>query len=197
MKYQLLVIHCSDTPPAMVVSKEILSEWHKSPRDDPDGTVTYLEKNYPNRAALPNDFFNGKSIKSLSGRGWSRLGYRDIIHREGVIENITPFVDDDIITNDEVTWGAVGVNLKSVHVCMEGGRLAYPYIQPPLKGAEVILFTEVQLEVLLNYVLVECANHPQIRVAGHSQLTNQKNCPNFDVTEWLKKINREDFAYRP
>jgi N-acetylmuramoyl-L-alanine amidase len=196
-KYQFLVIHCADTYPSFPLSKEVLEEWHKGPRDEANGTVVYLGKTYPNRSALPADLINFKPVNSLVGRGWDRLGYRDIIHRDGSTENITDFTDDDEITSAEMTWGQPGFNANGVHVCLEGGRISKPYAQPPMKGAEVILYTPDQLEALLNYVLIETANHPQIKVAGHYMLTNIKNCPNFDVAEWLKKIGRSEFCYKP
>jgi N-acetylmuramoyl-L-alanine amidase len=195
--YQFLVIHCADTYPSFVLTKEILDEWHKGPRDE-KGQVVYLGKYYPNRESLPDDYINGKSVKTLYGRGWDRDGYSELIHRDGSVEVITPHNDDDIITNEEMTWGATGFNGNGRHVCLEGGRPPKPMTpQPPMKGAEEILYTPQQLEALTNYVLIETANHPQIKVAGHYMLTNMKNCPNFDVREWLKEIGREEFCYKP
>jgi hypothetical protein len=196
-KYQFLVIHCSDTYPSFPLSKEILKEWHMGPCNNPDGTVTYLGKIYHNRLALPHDIINGKEISQLQGRGWDRFGYRDLIYRDGSVENITPFVDDDEITSSEKTWGQPGYNYNGVHVCLEGGRVNKPLTQPPMKGSEVILYTEAQIEALLNYVLTETGYHKQIKVAGHYQLNNQKNCPNFDIPEYLKKIGRSEFCYKP
>jgi len=195
-KYLYLVIHCADTYPAFPLSKEVLEEWHKGPRDE-NGQIVYLGKYYPNRESLPDDYINGKSIKVLYGRGWDRLGYRDLIHRDGTIENLTPYEDDDEITSSEMTWGQPGFNADGVHVCLEGGRMPMPQPQPPMKGAEELLYTPQQLDSLLNYVLAETGNHPQIKVAGHYMLNNQKNCPNFDVAVWLKKIGRESFCYKP
>jgi hypothetical protein len=195
-KYQYLVIHCADTFPSFPLSKEILEEWHKGPLGK-NGKVIYLGKEYPNRASLPDDKINGKSVNELFGRGWDRCGYRELLHRDGAVEVITPHNEDDWITNEEMTWGATGFNGNGVHICLEGGRLSKPYPQPPMKGAEIILYEPQQLEALLNYVLVETANHPQIKVAGHYMLTNQKNCPNFDIEEYLKKIGREEFCYKP
>jgi len=195
-KYQYLVIHCADTYPSFPLSKDILREWHMGPLDK-DRKVVYLGKEYTNRASLPPEMINFKPVSTLFGRGWDRCGYRDLIHRDGETELITPHNDDDWITNEEMTWGATGFNGNGVHICLEGGRVSKPMPQPPMKGAEVILYTPLQMEALLNYVLIETANHPQIKVAGHYMLTNKKNCPNFDVAEWLKKIGRSEFCYKP
>ena len=54
-KLKYYVIHCAETYPETIVTKEVLDEWHKGPRNNPDGTVTYLGKVYPNRFQLPRD----------------------------------------------------------------------------------------------------------------------------------------------
>ena len=195
-KYTYLVVHCSDTYPAFVLSKAILEEWHKAPREE-NGKVIYLGKKYRNRESLPDDYLNGKSIRNLWGRGWDRLGYRELIHRDGSVEVITPHNEDGWITNEEMTWGATGFNGNGVHICLEGGRPSRPLSQPTMKGAEVILYTIPQLESLTDYIIVECATHPDIKILGHYMVTSIKNCPNFDMYEYLKKIGREEFIYKP
>lgn len=194
-EYKFLIIHCAATYPEFVLSKEVLDEWHKGPRDNQGGTVTYLGKTYQDRFSLPHDKLNGKPILNMHGRGWDRYGYRDIIHRDGAIENITPFTDDNWITNSEMTWGATGINKYSVHICLEGGLLHGRTV--PFNKAEIVLYTLDQLEALENYILVETARHPQIKVAGHYQFTKEKKCPNFNVPLYLKSINRAQFAYKP
>jgi hypothetical protein len=179
-----------------VLSKGVLEEWHMGPRNEPNGRVVYLGKTYEGRETLPNDYINGQLISYLHGRGWDRIGYRDLIHRDGSIENLTNFIDDDVITNNEMTWGAAGFNSRSVHICLEGGRLSKPQTQPPMKGAEVLLYPPEQLESLKNFILYELANHSTIKVAGHYMLTNLKNCPNFDVYEYLRKIGRANYSYK-
>lgn len=195
-KYRLLVIHCADTYPAFVLSKAILEEWHMGPRNEPNGRVVYLGKTYEDRDSLPDDLINGSPVRILHGRGWDRLGYRDLIHRDGSIENLTEFNADDVITNNEMTWGAAGFNSRSAHICLEGGRLSPPQVQPIMKGAETLLYTYDQLESLKNYLLLELARHSMIKIAGHYMLTNYKNCPNFDVYEYLRKIGRSNFSYK-
>lgn len=195
-KYRLLVIHCSDTYPSFVLTKEILEEWHKGPRDEPNGRVVYLGRTYENRESLPADLINFKPVNSLHGRGWDRLGYRDLLHRDGSVENLTPFVDDDVITNNEMTWGATGFNSRSVHICLEGGRMPKPQPQPPMIGAEKLLYSREQLDTLLDYLLIELNHHSTIKIAGHYMLTNLKNCPNFDVYEYLRKIGRANYSYK-
>lgn len=195
LKY--IIIHCADTYPSFPLSKEVLEEWHKGPRDS-NGKVIYLGKEYPNRASLPPDLINGKPISTLFGRGWDRLGYTFLFHREGGVETLTPNDGDDFITNSEMTWGATGFNANGIHVCLEGGRVSKPTPQPKFKGGEVVLFTPAQLEDLEKFLVVSTVHHPQVEILGHYQTPGAgKTCPNFDVPEYLKLINLAKFAYKP
>ena len=58
----------------------------------------------------------------MQGRGWDRLGYYAIIHRDGKLEVLTPNNLDNEITPDEMTWGVAGINSEAIHVVLEGGK---------------------------------------------------------------------------
>lgn len=190
-KLKYLVIHCSATPATMTVTKEMLKEWHMGPCDKSNGQVEYLERMYPSRAALPKDIINGKPVAKIIGRGWARLGYSMLIHRDGTKEILTPFDGDDIITNDEMTWGATGINSISRHICLEGGG-----------SVEVIekkfstLFTPAQLTSLLDVIEDEISKCPTILVAGHNNFAS-KACPGFDVQQFMLNNDMEENCYEP
>jgi len=192
-KLSLYVIHCTDTPPNMRVVKSTIEQWHKSPLDNKDGSVTYLGKKYKNRESLPDHKINGTSIKLLHGRGWDRAGYSDLFPREGGILNITPYDEDDIITSSEMTWGATGVNAISRHKVLVGG-----WRNGEKSGTFNFLdiFTLAQHQALEADIKKTISEHPDIKIAGHRDIPGAgKTCPNFDVHEYLKQINLEEHYY--
>lgn len=183
----ILVIHCADTNPNFSITKNDLEQWHKGPRDlhDDDGKfigVRYLGKTYPSRAALPLHNLGGKPIAELHGRGWDRLGYSDLIHRTGIIENVTPYDKDDWITPEEMTWGVAGINSMSRHVCLEGGRNE-DNDSGRFKFAQI--FTDAQFTALTSYVNQFLKDHPGDKIAGHYMFST-KTCPNFFIDEFLQ-----------
>jgi hypothetical protein len=114
-----------------------------------------------------------------SGRGWSRVGYTDLIQLGGELVNLSPFNQDNIIQNHEMTWGAKGINGVSRHVVYAGG--CDKNMNP--KDSRTI----AQKEALEAYVKYMILHHPHIKVAGHYQFA-AKACPSFDVPNWLKSI---------
>jgi len=189
-KLKYLVIHCSATPATMTVTKGMLEEWHKGPCDQSDGGVRYLEKNYKSRADLPEDIINSKPILHLKGRGWARLGYSILIHRNGMKEILTPFDGDNDIENDEITWGATGVNSISRHICLEGGGSNSKIEQFST------LYTEAQKITLIRTIKEEIEKCPTLLIAGHNDFAN-KTCPNFDVHKFLLNNILEKNNYEP
>jgi N-acetylmuramoyl-L-alanine amidase len=190
-KLTYIVIHCTDTPATMKVTKAMLEEWHKGPRYNPDGTWTYLGRQYANKLLLPNDFINGKSIQKILGRGWDRLGYSDLFHRDGTIENLTPYNKDGNVDPNEMTWGVAGINSISRHIVLEGGW----------KGSEhsgifpfFDVFTEGQFSALEKYLYKAIEDHPQIKIIGHYMMKNcGKTCPNTDIRKLcvMLRISKE------
>lgn len=112
----------------------------------------------------------------LIERGWSRVGYSDLIHLDGSITNLIQFDQDDIVDNWEISNGARGFNGVARHVCYAGGAHGVDTRTHNQKYA---------LEVYVKYMLLR---HPDIKVVGHYQLSKSKNCPSFNVTMWLRSI---------
>lgn len=182
LKY--LVIHCADTPPYFNITKTILEQWHKGPKDiyTQAGKLTgvkYLGHLYPYRDNLPRHIIGGVLVQDLKGRGWDRLGYSDLIHRDGKIENLTPYDNDHLVQSHEVTWGVTGVNAFSRHVCLEGGR-DYDNLSTVFEFDEI--FTDSQFTTLIGYVRQFLKDQPQAKVTGHSAFSDTKTCPNFNVS---------------
>jgi len=192
-KLALYVIHCTDTPESMNVTKAMIEQWHMSPCDNNDGTVTYLGQKYASRESLPNQFINGQAIKKLHGRGWNRRGYTDMFTRSGQMVSITPNDNNDIITDSEMTWGATGVNAVSIHKVLAGG-----WVRGQRTGTFNFLevFTLAQRMALEADIKKNIELHPHIKIAGHRDIPGAgKTCPNFDVKEFLKSIKLEEYYY--
>lgn len=123
------------------------------------------------------------------GNGWNRLGYSDMIHWDGTLENLTPYNEDDIIDNDEMTWGCSGKNSVSRHICIVGGQ--------NIKGGIDDTLTVYQFFILWKYIRKFLKFHPNCRIAGHYHFSS-KTCPNFDVERILKLMSiPEKNIYRP
>lgn len=185
LKY--LVIHATDTPPTMEVTQDLLCQWHKGPRDLDYGRVRYKGRNYPSRKALPDVLIGGVPIAKLQGRGWDRLGYSAIIHRDGRREILTPYNNDDEITNDEMTWGVAGINSVSRHIVLEGGK-------GPLADFRYH-FTDDQDIELFAFCKLTILHHPAIIIIGHNQKA-EKTCPGFFVYDWLMDHQIERWGSR-
>jgi N-acetylmuramoyl-L-alanine amidase len=112
-------------------------------------------------------------------RKWSRVGYRDMIHIDGSLENLIDYNQDDTIDPWEVSNGAKGFNGKAAHVVYVGGTE-----KRNLKKYKDTR-TFAQHKALETYVKFYILRYPNIRVIGHNEVSN-KNCPGFDVKTWLR-----------
>src|SRR6056297_1400932 len=180
-----LVIHCSATPEGMSFNGNDIRQWHLSPRDLDDGRVKYKGEIYESRYDLPEESINGIDIAQLEGRGWDRVGYSDLILLDGFLENLTPFNQDNKVDPWEVTWGAKGVNYRSRHICYIGG-LREEVIDDHFEPADTR--TPEQIYAMATYVKYMTLRHPDIKIAGHTDFTNKKSCPCFDVKKWCRGI---------
>lgn len=179
-KLELLIIHVSDTPAGRNVSSTDIRQWHLGPKQEADGVI-YLGNKYPTLSALPPEKIGGVSITRLKGRGWRQVGYADMIHLNGSIENLVPYNNDDIVDAWEITNGVAGINKIARHIVLVGGRTA------DNKSTEDTR-TEMQHAVLEGYVKKTIEIIPTIRVAGHNQFDAHKACPCFSVPQWALSI---------
>jgi N-acetyl-anhydromuramyl-L-alanine amidase AmpD len=106
-----------------------------------------------------------------------------MIHLNGVIENLTPYNDNDLVESHEITWGATGINSISRHIVYVGG------IDKKLKPKDTR--TGEQLAAMERYVKQVLKKYPSIKIAGHNQFA-AKACPSFDVPKWCKSIGISD-----
>jgi hypothetical protein len=110
------------------------------------------------------------------GRGWSQVGYSDMIHLDGWLENLVPFDQDNLVDPEEITNGAVGYNANSHHIVYVG-------------GCDINMFpmdtrTTQQSDTLLTCIKHMIDRYPDVKVCGHTDLNPGKACPSFDVSKF-------------
>lgn len=119
---------------------------------------------------------------SKGGRGWKQVGYSDLIHLNGGVENLVKYNEDGIVDPWEVTNGAAGYNGTSRHVVYVGGLASDGKTARDTR-------TAAQKEALKKYVRAFIRQHPGAEVVGHRDLPGvRKACPSFDVKTWLKEV---------
>jgi N-acetylmuramoyl-L-alanine amidase len=117
------------------------------------------------------------------GRGWSRVGYSDLIELDGTLVNMREYNQDNLVQRSEMTWGVRGKNGTSRHVVYVGG------LDSQFNPKDTR--TDAQKKALETYVKFQILRNPNIKVSGHYHFS-AKACPCFDVEEWLKSIGIED-----
>lgn len=182
------IVHCADTPKTMKVTAACLDEWHMAPRKLSDGKIRYLGKTYPSLEETP---LKPQHIGKW-GRGWDRYGYKTLIHRDGTKTTLVQVDSDQYITSDEMTWGAAGINSKSVHVCLAGGKLDHNKKYTTLQDF-YDLFTEEQFYALRDDITEFISKHPQVKVSGHNMYST-KLCPGFDVSVMMDLMGLKEYS---
>lgn len=117
---------------------------------------------------------------SKGGRGWKQVGYTEMIHLDGTVEQLVKNNEDDVVDPWEITNGAAGYNSTSRHVVYVGGVAKDGKTPKDTRTPE-------QLEAMEAYVKDFHRRFPNIRIVGHNELA-AKACPSFDVQEWLRTI---------
>lgn len=115
-----------------------------------------------------------------AGRGWKQVGYTDLFHLDGRVERLVKNNEDAQVDNWEITNGAAGYNSVSRHIVYVGG------CDSDMRPKDTR--TPAQREALKRYVLEFHSRFPQIRIVGHHDLNPAKQCPSFDVGQWIAGI---------
>lgn len=114
------------------------------------------------------------------GRGWSQVGYTDMIHLDGRVERLARNNEDAMVDPWEITNGAKGFNGCSRHIVYVGGLAGDGRTPKDTR-------TPKQMESLGAYVREFHRRHPDVEIKGHNEVA-QKACPSFDVQQWLRAI---------
>ena len=112
------------------------------------------------------------------GRGWKQVGYSDMIHTNGGVENLVKYDEDGYVDPHEITNGAAGFNSVCRHIAYVGGIDA--------DGKPKDTRTPEQKKAMRNYIAKFIMHNPTVKVVGHNYLNKDKACPSFDVARWLK-----------
>lgn len=109
-------------------------------------------------------------------KGWADIGYNQTIRRDGRIEmGRHP---------DDAGAHVAGFNSRAYGVCLIGGVGA--------DGKAEDNFTEAQRESLLVSLRFLKRYAPGARIQGHRDFPDvAKDCPSFDVREWLGRVAPE------
>lgn len=119
-----------------------------------------------------------------AGRGWSKVGYSDLILLDGDRHKFVHHDGDKFIESNEITNGVKGMNSVSRHVCYVGG------VSVDGKKPKNTL-TNAQSQTLESIIREVIAYKPDILIAGHNQFDN-KACPSFWIPTYLKMIGIDD-----
>lgn len=114
------------------------------------------------------------------GRGWSQVGYTDMIHLSGKVERLVDNNEDANVDPWEITNGVKGCNSTSRHVVYVGGVARDGKTPRDTR-------TPSQLKAMEAYVKDFHHRFPDVRIVGHNELA-AKACPSFDVQKWLLSI---------
>lgn len=115
------------------------------------------------------------------GRGWRQVGYTDMFHLDGRTERLVANNEDANVDPWEITNGAKGYNSISRHIVYVGG------LDKSKKAKDTR--TDAQKKAMADYVKDFHRRFPDVRIVGHRDFPNvAKDCPSFDVSQWLKSI---------
>jgi N-acetylmuramoyl-L-alanine amidase len=141
-------------------------------------------------AATPEKFHLAPAhIKKwhLVDNGWSRVGYSDLILRDGDLHNLVQFDQDDEWDNNEMTWGIRGLNGVAQHLCLEGGKDDHGGYKNPLFSFPKLV------DPLQTYISYMVLRHPEIEVLGHGDADARKPyCPGFSVREFCERMGLDE-----
>jgi len=117
------------------------------------------------------------------GKGWSKPGYRTMIHVDGSSSDLLDYNNDNNLEWSEVTYGAKGFNSNSIHITYVGGvRKDNIKIPKDTRTDEQKRTLRAQVEYYLGY-------YPNIKIFGHYRINKYKACPSFDTDNWLKSLD--------
>lgn len=124
-------------------------------------------------------------------RGWRKIGYQRFVRFDGM--------DERGRADDEIGAGVFGLNRNSIHVCYGGGLDDGGESTDTRSQAQKSTLAAIAREYALKY--------PDAKMCGHRDLSPDrdgdgkierrewlKDCPCFDVREWLSEIGLGDRA---
>ena len=102
-------------------------------------------------------------------RGFDTIGYHYVIRRSGVVEKGR--------AEDAEGAHAIAVNGTSIGICLVGG------VNDNLEWENN--FAEAQFRSLKSLIILLKNKYPIEKTIGHYEVESKKECPSFNVQEWL------------
>ena len=116
---------------------------------------------------------------------WDDVGYHHIVKRCGTLEPARP----------EEMQGSHNpqTNYRSVAVCLIGGSNASGDWENNFTDAQFVSLKSLILDLIKRYEVPE--DFKQIKkIIGHYQVDDKKECPSFNVPDWLEKEGFQDYV---
>ena len=115
----------------------------------------------------------------VKDNGWDDVGYHHIITRDGTLEPARP----------EEMQGAHApkVNDRSVAICMIGGSDINGGWDNNFKNDQWVTLKALLLNLIKKYEIK--------KIIGHYQVDSKKECPSFNVSEYLEQNNLQEYTY--
>lgn len=107
-------------------------------------------------------------------KGWRKIGYHYVIRRDGVVEPGRDLADAGA--------HCIGYNHLSVGICLVGG------VDKAKDGKAENNFTPEQWVALRHLVGTLTQQYKDAFVVGHRDLQAGKDCPSFDVKQWVDSV---------
>ena len=122
-------------------------------------------------ATIEGKYYNAKDINKWHlQKGWSGIGYHYVILLDGTIEKGRAI--------EKIGAHTKGHNSTSIGVCYIGGL----GVDKKAKDTR----TDNQIASILGLLDKLKNDYPGVTIHGHNEFAN-KECPSFNVNEWLKK----------
>jgi N-acetylmuramoyl-L-alanine amidase len=124
---------------------------------------------------------NSHMLSPPHGKGWSKVGYSDVIHLDGTISNFTPFNEDGRVEEWKLSHDGEDIHSLSRHIAYVGG------VSKDGFNSENTMTDEqrITFDTYLKYMV---RRYPDLLIVGHGQLTG-KSCPGFNIPSYCEGIN--------
>lgn len=146
--------------------------------------VIHCTATHEGQNITPETIIRWHTAEPPNGRGWSQVGYSDMILLDGSRHQFVKHNGDRFIDTNEITNGVKGINSIARHVVYVGG------LEPKGSKSKNTL-NEAQKQTLISIIKEVLAYNPDVIIGGHNQFNN-KSCPSFWVPKFLESIGVSD-----
>jgi N-acetylmuramoyl-L-alanine amidase len=150
--------------------------------------VIHCTATHEGQNITPETIVRWHTAEPPNGRGWSQVGYSDMIMLDGSRHQFVKHNGDRFIETNEITNGVKGINSIARHVVYVGGlEPKTPNKKPKAKNT----LNTAQKQTLISIIKEVLAYQPDVIIGGHNQFDN-KACPSFWVPKFLESIGIPD-----